>query len=56
VAVSEYRKVRKEGGSNTVTMGKSIPEDWRLVRLEEVDKGETEEGREYVTIRFERVE
>lgn len=35
---NDYKKVRHEGGNTVVlSMGKLIPSDWKVVRLDEVE-------------------
>jgi hypothetical protein len=45
-----YMKVRGEGGSVAVTVGKRIPVDWTLVELQTVSETDDE-----VVIRFKKV-
>ena len=46
----DYKKVRLEGGSVILTMGKNIPKEWKLVKIEVLDKDDSS-----VTLRIIKV-
>ena len=48
---TQYKKVRREGGSVVIAMGNHIPSDWKMVRLVTVGKP-TDRA---VTVKFEKV-
>ena len=37
-SVSTFKKVRREGGSTVLTVGKLVPSYWRLVSIKELSR------------------
>lgn len=50
-AHDQYKKVRREGGSIVIAVGKLIPDEWKIVKLTTVGKP-TDKS---VTIKFDRM-
>ena len=49
-----FSKVRREGGSLTISLGKFIPGDWTLVKMIKEDCRD-KPGKEWVRLRLEKV-
>ena len=49
--ISDYKKVRKEGNTRVLAVGKCLPPDWTIVKVEVVEHVEGE----YVLLRIEKV-
>ena len=48
--LTDYKKVRIEGGSVILTLGKIVPRNWRLVQLQVLERNEN-----WVVVKIVRV-
>jgi len=54
MAVNQYRKIQRPKGTTVVTLGKAVPSDWRIVRVQESKIVRNEKG-EFLIVVLQRV-
>jgi len=54
MAINQYRKVQKPKGTTVITLGKAVPSDWRIVRINKTRIIKNEKG-EFLIVVLQRV-